>query len=185
MRGLLSSLGWIAFLALAFLVLLFYNVSYLPQQGRVARLQQEINMWTQQVTELTDSLQRLTSVSDTIFKRTFRFDELFLSAESLVLSAQGKLLLRDVAPQLKALNVNFEVIGHTDGAKPPIGSPYRTGWEYSAAAAAAVANELKTLGIGAERLLVCGAADTKPLVKKGSADARLLNRRVEIAVRSR
>lgn len=184
MKGLFSSLGWIMFLALAVLVLLFYNISYLPKQERIVRLQQEISMWTQQITELTDSLQRLNSARDTTLNRTYRFDELFVSGESLILSVQGKLLLREVAPQLKALNVKFDVIGHTDGANPPINSPYRTNWEYTAAAAAAVANELVNLGVPAGLIMVCGAGDSRPLMKKGSADARLLNRRVEIAVRS-
>lgn len=185
MRGLYSSLGWMMFLLLAVFVLLFYNISYLPRQEQIERLEQEIKMWTQRVTELTDSLQRLNSAADTFFSRTFRFDELFVSAESLGVSVQGKTRLRELASQLRALNGKFEIIGHTDGPRPPDNSPWRTSWEYSAAAAAAVAKELVSLGLSAERLLVCGAGDTRPQEKRGSVVAMLANRRVEIVLRSR
>ena len=185
MRGLYSSLGWMMFLLLAVILLLVYNISYLPKQERIERLEEEIKMWTQQVTELNDSLQRLNSAADTLYRQTFRFDELFVSDESLGVSVQGKKRLRELASQLRALNGKFEIIGYTDGPRPPDNSPWRTNWEYSAAAAAAVAKELVSLGVSAERLLVCGAGDTRPQEKKGSAATMLVNRRVEIAVRSR
>ncbi|MGQ9678178.1 MAG: OmpA/MotB family protein [bacterium] len=173
------------FLLLVVLVLLLYNINYLPKQSRIRRLEQEINMWTQRVTELTDSLQQLSSADGTGLSWTFRFDELFVSPESLGVSVDGKTKLREIASQLKTLNSKFEITGYADGPRPPDNLRWRTNWEYSAAAATAVAKELVNLGVTAERLLVCGAGDTRPRTKKGSADVMLLEGRVEISVRSR
>ncbi|MEO0004740.1 MAG: OmpA family protein [candidate division WOR-3 bacterium] len=176
MKGFLNSLGWILFLALAALSLIFYNLSYLPIQAKVVRLEQEIKMWTQRVEELTDSLKMLTSGEDTIFCTSYRFDELFTSPAELRLSSQGETVLRGIGAQLRGGRV--EVIGHTDSKVPP--APWRSNWDYSAAAAAVVARRLVSLGVPAERVVVMGAGDTRPLIPRGGADAQFLNRRVEI-----
>ncbi len=181
MKRILASFGWITFLILAAFSLIFYNVSYLPLQAKVVRLEQEIKMWTQRVEELTDSLKVLTSGSDTLFRASYRFDELFTSPEELKISTQGETVLRGIVSHLRSGRV--EVIGHTDSKSPP--APWRSNWDYSAAAAAAVARRLISFGISAERVLVVGLADTRPLVAQTGADAQIINRRVEIAVRVR
>lgn len=183
MKGFLNALGWIFFLLFAIVGLLFYNFSYLSKEAKIARLEQEIGMWTQRVAELTDSIRRVTAGSDTLFCRAFRFGELFESAESLKVSPDGEARLREVVPQLRSSSGVIEVIGHTDSRRSPSLLYWPTGWEYSAAAAAAVARRLISLGVPAERVLVVGAADTKPVVPKTTSDVQLLNRRVEIAVR--
>lgn len=138
-------------------------------------------MWTRRVEELADSLKVLATGRDTIFSASFRFDELFTSPESLKVSAQGETVLRGIVSRLQGGRV--EVIGHTDTERPPSG--FRSKWDYSAAAAAAVCRRLISLGVRAESLLVVGAADTRPAVAKADAAAQILNRRVEIAVRAR
>lgn len=181
MKGLLTNLGWILFLALAALSLVLYNISYLPMQARVVGLQQEIKMWTERIEELTDSLKALTTGSDTLFRASYRFDELFTSPEELRISAQGEAILKGIVARLRTGIA--EVTGHTDRKSPP--APWQSNWDYSAGAAAVVARRLISLGVPAEGVLVIGAADTRPVVAQTSADAQVVNRRVEIIVRPR
>ncbi|MEO0071617.1 MAG: OmpA family protein [candidate division WOR-3 bacterium] len=185
MKGFLNALGWIFFLLLCIVGLLFYNFSYLSKEAKISRLEQEIKMWTQRVAELTDSLRRSTEGTDTLFSRTFRFDELFESAESLKVSRDGEARLRDMVPQLRSTSGVIEVIGHTESKRSPALLSWPTGWEFSASAAAAAARTLISLGVPAERILVVGAADNRPAVPKTATDAQLMNRRVEITVRVR
>lgn len=180
MKGILNSLGWILFLALAALGLVLYNTSYLSMQTRVVRLQQEIKMWTERIEELTDSLKVLTTENDTLFHASYRFDELFTSPEELRISAQGEVILKGIITRLRTGKV--EVIGHTDRKSPP--APWQSNWDYSAGAAAVVARRLVSLGVQAERVVVIGAADTRPVAAQTGADAQVVNRRVEIVVRS-
>jgi len=75
------------------------------------------------------------------------------------------------------------VTGHTDNRLPPLGGPYPSNWDLSAARAAAVADSLTTLmNIPTERLSVEGMADTEPLNDNGSAADRARNRRVEVVL---
>jgi len=161
--------------------LIFYNLSYLPILAKTGRLQQEIKMWTQRVEELSDSLKALATGNGIIFRANFRFDEIFIIPESLTVSTQSEAALREIVPQLRGGTI--EVIGHTDNSRPP--SAWQSNWDYSAAAAAAVAQRLVTLGVLAARVLVLGAGDTRPLAGKAGADSQILNRRVEIVVRVR
>lgn len=178
MKGLFAHLGWIMFLLLAVLALLFYNVGYLPEKGRADRLQQEIGMWTGQVSELTDSLRRLTSNTDTAYYRVLRFEELFARPESLVLTTEGKVTLREIANQLRTIAGRIEITGYADAFRAPGAGPGRTPVDFAAAMAAAVGTELVSLGVPAERILVCGSG-------KSAVGAGAGNRRVEIAVLSR
>ncbi len=181
MRSFFSSLGWILFLLLMAAGLLFYNISYLPTVGKVNRFQQEIDMWTQRVAVLNDSLRRLRDESDSLFRVSFRFDELFVTAESLVLSPGGQVALKGIVPQLRGGRV--EIIGHTDSSRPP--APWRNNWEYSAVAAAVVARELIARGVPVGAIVVGGVADTRPVATKATSDVQILNRRVEITVRGK
>lgn len=185
MKSIFSSIAWILFLALAAAALIFYNVAYLPQAGRITRLRQEITMWTGQVQQLTDSLRQLRPEADTAFKASFSFDELFFSPESLVVVSQSETMLRSYLPTLNATPGAVEFTGHTDSRTAPdkLRDRYPTAWEYGAAAAARVARLYINWGLPAERVRIISCADTRPAVTKTDPASRALNRRVEITVR--
>mgnify|MGYP000653837289 CR=1 FL=1 len=81
-----------------------------------------------------------------------------------VLAASGKVL----------------VSGHTDDL--PISTDwYRSNWELSSGRAVSIASAILENGkLDANRLVVQGYADTKPLVENNSPENRAVNRRVEI-----
>lgn len=74
------------------------------------------------------------------------------------------------------------VAGHTDNV--PINTPrYRSNWELSTSRATSVVHELLKPGdMAAERFVLEGYADTKPLVPNDTPANRAKNRRVEIIV---
>ncbi len=183
MRNFLTNLSWTLLLVVIGLVLIFYNFNYLPAREKILRLQQEIKMWTERVNELTDSLQTLSTGKDTAFNVSYRFDELFISAESLKISPPGETILRSLLPNLRGA-ATIEVIGHTDTRNSPT-TRWSSSWDYSASAAAVVARRLITLGVPAQKIIVVGAGDTRPLVAKTTHSAAVINRRIEIAVRTR
>jgi chemotaxis protein MotB len=102
----------------------------------------------------------------------------------------GANLNPDALPMIRALRDTINsnkgqviVTGHTDNRAPPLGGPYPSNWDLSAARAAAVADSLTTLmNIPKERLSVEGKADTEPLNDNGSAADRARNRRVEVVL---
>jgi len=184
MKSIFSSIGWILFLALAAAALVFYNVGYLPQASRIGRLRQEITMWTQEVRELSDSLKLLKPDRDTAFRASFTFDELFFSAESLVLISQSEATLRSYVPTLQATPGAIEITGHTDARTAPdkLRDRFPTAWEYGAAAAARIARLFISWGIPADRVRVSCHADTRPAAAKSDPASRALNRRVEVII---
>ena len=102
----------------------------------------------------------------------------------------GANLNPDALPMIRALRDTINsnkgqviVTGHTDNRAPPLGGPYPSNWDLSAARAAAVADSLTTLmNIPTERLSVEGMADTEPLNDNGSAADRARNRSVEVVL---
>jgi|YNPNPStandDraft_1061719.scaffolds.fasta_scaffold00844_7 hypothetical protein len=183
MKGFFNSLGWLLFLLLLGAGLIFYNFGYLPLQSKSIRMEQEIRMWTGRVDELTDSLRMLTSGADTLFKVSYRFDELFTSPESLKLSTTGETNLRTILPQLVQGAV-IEVIGFSD-RRVPAASRFSNPWEYSALAAATVARRLIGLGVPAAKIRIVSLGDARSPTDRDNPDFQLLNRRIEIVVRAR
>jgi chemotaxis protein MotB len=89
-------------------------------------------------------------------------------------------VLDAVASELKLLNNDIRVDGHTDST--PIDSPrYPTNWELSAARALAITRYLSEVdGIQSSRLVAAGFGEFRPLVPNDTRDHRAQNRRVEI-----
>ncbi|MEO0085097.1 MAG: OmpA family protein [candidate division WOR-3 bacterium] len=185
MKNIFSSIAWILFFAVVAAGLVFYNVSYAPQAGRIARLRQEITMWTRQVEQLTDSLRKLSPGTDTAFKASFTFDEVFFSPESLTIVSQSENMLRSYLPTLNSLPGTIEIAGHTEGRTAPekLRDRFPSAWEYGAAAAGRIARLFISWGIPAERVRVISCADTRPAVARTDPASRALNRRVEITIR--
>ena len=63
-------------------------------------------------------------------------------------------------------------------------SSYRSNWDLSCARAVAVVRHLvESEGFTAEKLLVTGCGDTRPVASNATAEGRRKNRRAEIIVR--
>jgi len=181
MRSLLSSLGWILFLALALFFLLFYNLAYLPRAARVARQQNEVNMWIGQIQELNDSLSMARAQGDTAFSASFSFDELFGGASDLKLVPAAETLLQKCIPALQASPGGVEVIGYSSGPVPgAAGDRYANPCDYAAAAAGAVARRLSEWGVAADRIVVMSS-----LHQPRTAARSAVVSRVDIVVRKR
>lgn len=84
---------------------------------------------------------------------------------------------------LKSVEGDIAVEGHTDDI--PINTDqFRSNWDLSAERALSVAHELfQDDAIGAERFMVVGYADTRPLAPNDDWKNRARNRRVEIVIR--
>ena len=119
MKSFLSSFGWILFLALAVFFLLFYNLAYLPRADRIVRQQNEINMWTSQLQEMSDSLKMVQTQWDTAFRVSFSFDELFGGAQDFKVAASAESLLRTYIPTLQGSTSVIDVVGHAGGNQAP------------------------------------------------------------------
>ncbi len=91
-------------------------------------------------------------------------------------------ILRKIHDVLLTTDGRIAVAGHTDNV--PINTArYRSNWELSTSRATSVVHELMAPGtMSAERFVLEGYADTKPLVPNDSAANRAKNRRVEIIV---
>lgn len=184
MRRFIDGLGWILFLLLAAVALVFYNTNYHPQAMRINRLRTEIAMWTEQVQALRDSLADTAPAADTAFSATLLVDVLFPSTESLRLSTLGEQTLRSYIPQIQATTGRIFVIGHTDNSPVPasLRNRYPTNWELGAARATAVASTLVAWGVPSTRIRVVSAAATEA-VTTGTTPASLAgNNRVQILV---
>lgn len=91
-------------------------------------------------------------------------------------------ILRKIHDVLVLTDGRIAVAGHTDNV--PINTPrYRSNWELSTSRATSVVHELLLPGdMPAERFVLEGYADTKPLVPNDTPEERAQNRRVEIIV---
>jgi chemotaxis protein MotB len=91
-------------------------------------------------------------------------------------------ILRKIHDVLLTTDGRIAVAGHTDNV--PINTVrYRSNWELSTSRATSVVHELLAPGvIPADRFVLEGYADTKPLVPNDTAENRAKNRRVEIIV---
>lgn len=186
MKGLISSAGWILLLLLAAVFLLFYNFAYIPRADRIIRQQNEIAMWTDQVRELTDSLEFVRRLNDTLLRTAFTFDELFGGAEELTITPQGESALRAYIPSIQSLPGRIDVVGHADKSGVPVRlrQQYPSSWEYAAARAGAVARALISWGVAPERIYVVSAGELRPPVDSSGLVGAVPKRRVEIIVRN-
>lgn len=105
----------------------------------------------------------------------------FESGKADLLPAFAPVLTR-IGRVLKHTPGRIVIAGHTDNV-PIHTRRFRSNWELSAARAVSVVQHLgKVIGIGHQRLLVEGHADTAPLVPNDTPAHRARNRRVEIVI---
>ncbi len=180
-----KAIGWIVALVVVAVGLLFYNFGYLPQQDRLFRQQDEIQMWTAEVRNLTDQLQAAEAEPDTAYCVVFTFDELFAGAESFGLTPEGEAVLQECVTGLQQSGGTVEVAGHTDNTTVPkkLQEHFPSNWEYAGAKAAAVARALVGWGIVPNRIRVVSAGEVRPRADNTTPEGRGRNCRVEILVR--
>lgn len=182
MKSFISSLGWILFLALAVCFLLFYNFAYAPRADRIVRQQNEINMWTEQLQQVNDSIKRVESERDSMFGVSYSFDELFGGASDLKFVPSAESLLRACVTSLQTYAGPVEVIGHAGLGQAPLAArdKYPGSWDYAAAAAGAVATRLAAWGVAPDRIRVLSLLDSRTT---GAAPG-VAAQRVQIVVRN-
>ena len=79
---------------------------------------------------------------------------------------------------LREYNLYLVIRGHAD-SEEAVGSPYPSGWELSAARAAAAARYLAERGVAPTRIRAVGYGDTRPLEPGNSEESRKRDRRLE------
>lgn len=93
-------------------------------------------------------------------------------------------ILQKINSVLEKTNGAIAVAGHTDNI-PIQTARYRSNWELSTSRASSVVHEFLDFGtIPAERFIIEGYGETRPLMPNTSAENRAQNRRVEIVVLS-
>lgn len=103
-------------------------------------------------------------------------------AGSAFLQPQFWPVIQKIASVLKDVPGEITVSGHTDDS-PTDNELFASNWDLSTQRAVAVAHQMiKVRGLGQQRLVVQGLADTKPLKANDSEENRRMNRRVEIAI---
>lgn len=115
-------------------------------------------------------------------------DGLFAPASD-VLSASGKAEIARISGGLRRLVEvlpasrpwRIRIDGHTDDV-PVRSGRFSSNWSLSSARASSVAAALVADGLPPSRIMTAGFADTKPVSRAGTEEARRLNRRIEIKV---
>ena len=106
----------------------------------------------------------------------------FFDAGRAALRPQVLPVLDAVAVELKDLDRPLRVEGHTDDS-PVTGGRFQGNWDLSAGRAATVTSYLQEAHeVPPGHLAAVGLADTKPVSRERTAEARELNRRVELVV---
>lgn len=101
---------------------------------------------------------------------------------SAFLQPQFRPVVQEIAELLKDIPGEITISGHTDNQWEP-SEMYSSNWDLSSRRAVAVAEVMQRVDdFSADRLLVMGHADTKPLAPNNSSENRRRNRRVEIAI---
>lgn len=91
-------------------------------------------------------------------------------------------VMRSVRDVLKTIPGKVAVEGHTDSV-PILTRQFRSNWDLSTARALSVAHALlEDRGLDANRFMVTGYAQTRPLVANDTEENKARNRRVEIVI---
>ncbi|MGF7162177.1 chemotaxis protein MotB [Rhodoligotrophos appendicifer] len=121
----------------------------------------------------------------------FQAEVLFPKGES-VFQAAGRAELQKLASAIKELESEIpddlawvlRVDGHTDD--DPINTPqYPSNWELSAARAIAVVKFLVAQGVNPQHLVAAGFGEYQPIASGSTAEAKTLNRRIELKLTER
>ena len=100
------------------------------------------------------------------------------------LSANGRELLSQIAPELSAQNATFTVVGHTDNIPVGDGNQFGSNEALSFARAVSTLEFLRSQGISTERLSAAGFGADDPIAGNDTEEGRQQNRRVDIILRA-
>lgn len=90
-------------------------------------------------------------------------------------------LLDAIADKLRGISNDISVEGFTDS--DPINTPaFPSNWYLSVGRANEVRDYLEMRGVGAERLIVVGYGETRPLYTNATAEGKAKNRRVDVVI---
>jgi chemotaxis protein MotB len=107
---------------------------------------------------------------------------LFASGDDRLNSAAEE-AIAEVASDIRDLEVEVRVEGHSDDEPVPEGARWRSNWELSGARAMAVVDELIGPGaIAPQRLSGAGYGEYRPIADNTNDNGRQKNRRVEIVI---
>jgi chemotaxis protein MotB len=169
-------------------------------QGDMERRYQELlnNQWTPQPTPLPDATTSRLNELARRYPGSFEFDPAtgISKFNTDILFETGKDEVRPDAQQMlhefasilndpEVYDYNVMIVGHTDDrriARETTRAKHPTNWHLSAHRAISVEQFLNHSGITDQRRGVAGYGPNQPLVPNDSAQARQLNRRVEIFV---
>ncbi|MEW7977756.1 MAG: OmpA family protein [Candidatus Sedimenticola endophacoides] len=159
---------------------------------RTADLQESNQSLKQRLDQVNQTLEKELSAKQMTIKRFQQrleitlLDSMLYPSGSARLSPQGRNALRQLAPLLRQSAPRvIQVSGHTDNRpfRQDVTSPYGNNWALSSARATEVVRYLINEGVGAERLVALGHADTRPVGDNETPEGRSQNRRIEIFVR--
>lgn len=158
------------------------------EQAKAQILQAKMAEVAEQAEKIEGSLaseigQGLVSVETDGLKLIIRIDEKgSFPSGAAVLKAGFEPVMEKITEAVNGSTGEVHVAGHTDNI--PISTDwYRSNWELSASRSVTVAHfMLKNKDTDANRIIIQGYADTRPLVINDSAENRAKNRRVEIII---
>jgi chemotaxis protein MotB len=114
--------------------------------------------------------------------------DLLYEEGSIELSAQGRVALDKVAPQLAqsaAQRFQIDIVGNTDDVpiSPELAETYPTNWELAAARAAVVVRHLQLRGVDPGKLEAVSNGEYHPVASNDTPEGRAKNRRTDLLMR--
>jgi chemotaxis protein MotB len=91
-------------------------------------------------------------------------------------------LLDAIVERVKGINNDISVEGFTDSDPIRAGGEYPSNWQLSTARANQVREYLESRGVGAERMIVVGYGETRPVFTNQTVDGKAKNRRVDVVI---
>jgi chemotaxis protein MotB len=158
-----------------------------PRSSEAARQEREV--MTNVARDILQALSPLVKQGKVKITQTARGVSIDINASVLFapgdasLSGESSQALRAVAAVLRNGTHAIQVEGHTDSL-PIRNSSFPSNWELSAVRASSVVRLMADSGISESRLSAVGYGPTRPVGPNDSAEGRLSNRRVAIAILS-
>lgn len=91
-------------------------------------------------------------------------------------------LLDAVVERVKGINNDISVEGFTDSDPIRASGEFASNWQLSTARANRVREYLESRGVGAERLIVVGYGETRPVFSNQTVEGKAKNRRVDVVI---
>lgn len=141
------------------------------------------NLVGQLNSELSAKQVKITQMKDGISLNLSQ--EILFDSGSAELNKQGREVLKKVSDELKDLEYQTVVSGHSDNVpiSGRLAKTYPTNWDLAGARAARVVNLLEANGVSPGKLVAVSFGEHQPVASNDEVDGRALNRRIEIRLR--